>query len=150
VTLLALFTLFGKGLFMHDLQIGGNSTKIGDKIPNSTEKITVSQENQMLPLPPQSFQITEQLRVQEAHMVDLLCILLITFLVTASAVAFCVTRSMLSFSFLTLLSLLPSLRRRKEEAIFPISENDFRIKLKELDVEIERIRKQNSTSKLTF
>jgi hypothetical protein len=45
-------------------------------------------------------------------------------------------------------SQLPSLRRRKEEAIFPISSEDLQIKLKELDVEHERIKQQSKSPNL--
>ncbi len=132
---------------MRNSQIGGANTNTDVEVANTVDDKPNYQENQILPLR-QSSQTTEQLRVEQARMVDLLCILLIVSLTTASVVAFCVTRSLLSFSFLSLLSLLPAIRRRKEEAIFPINEKDFHIKLKELDVEIERIRKQSSSGNL--
>ena len=101
------------------------------------------QENQHPPLS-SGLKVTEQFLIEQARITDFFCILLIVALIAASTVTFCITRSMLSYGFLTFLTLLPSIRRRKEEAIFPISNEDFQIKLKELDVEIERVRKQNA------
>jgi hypothetical protein len=88
------------------------------------------------------------MRLEQAKMIDWICILLIFTSIVASTVSFCMTKSMLSFSFLSLLSLLPSLRRRKEEAIFPISSEDLQIKLKELEVESERIKQQSKSPTL--
>jgi len=116
---------------------------------NTFDNKPTCQENQTSRLTKES-EIIEQLRLEQSRINDLLCIFLIVALLTASLVAFCVTRSMLSFGFLSLLSLLPSMRRRKEETIFPISAADKEIKLRELDVEIERIRKQGTPSILSF
>jgi len=112
---------------------------------NTLDKKPIYQENQIA-LSNRGPKTIEQIRLEQALMVDLLCILLIVTLIAASVVTFCITRSMFSFGFLSFLSLLPSVRRRKEEAIFPISTEDLQIKLKELDVEIERIRKQNAST----
>ncbi len=92
----------------------------------------------------------EQMRLEQARMIDWICIFLIFISIVASAVSFCITKSIVSFSFISLLSLLPSMRRRKEEAIFPISSEDLQIKLKELDVECERIKCQNKSPNLPF
>lgn len=116
---------------------------------NTLDNKLIRQENQTLLLARRS-KTTEQLRLEQARMIDLLCVLLIVTVTASSVVAFCITRSVLSFSFLSLLSLLPSIRRRKEEAIFPISAEDLQIKLKELDVEIERIKKQNASTPSLF
>ncbi len=86
---------------------------------NTLDNKLIRQENQTLPLARRS-KTTEQLRLEQARVIDLLCVLLIVTVTASSVVAFCITRSVLSFSFLSLLSLLPSIRRRKEEAIFPI------------------------------
>lgn len=109
----------------------------------------VHQENQTLPSTSGPKTI-EQLRLEQARTIDLLCVLLIVTLTAGSVVAFCFTRNVLSFSFLTLLSLLPAIRRRKEEAIFPISTGDLQIRLKELDVEMERVKKQGTSITLSF
>ena len=87
----------------------------------------------------------EQMRFEQARMIDWICIFLISMSIIASAVSFCITKSIVSFSFISLLGLLPSMRRRKEEAFFPISSEDLQIKLKELDVECERIKYQNKS-----
>ena len=87
----------------------------------------------------------EQVRIEQARMVDWICVFLISISIIASVVSFCITKSIVSFSFISLLGLLPSMRRRKEEAIFPISSEDLQIKLKELDVECERIKYQNKS-----
>jgi hypothetical protein len=78
---------------------------------NTLDSKLVQQESQTLPSARGS-KTTEQLRLEQARMIDLLCVLLIVALTTSSVVAFCITRSALSFSFLSLLSLLPSIRRR--------------------------------------
>lgn len=94
--------------------------------------------------------LSEQFIMEQARKADRLCVLFIIVLVAATACTFCYTRSPLSFSFLTLLPLPLSIRRRKEEAIFPISREDLQIRLKELDIEMEKIRKQNPSVILTF
>ena len=133
---------------MADTQIGDTNINI-DVIPtNIVEEKRIYQADQT-PLNSCSHTI-EQVRLEQARMIDWICILLISTSIIASTVSFCMTKSILSFSFFSLLSLLPSLRRRKEEAIFPISSEDLQIKLKELDVESERIRQQSKSPNLHF
>ena len=116
---------------------------------NTLDNKLVRQENQTSPSTSE-LKTTEQLRLEEARMVNWLCFLLVVISTTSSAVAFCVTKNPFSFSFLSLLPLLPVIRRRKEEAIFPISTEDLQIRLKELDVEMERVKKQNTSTTLPF
>ena len=128
-------------------QIVGTNINI-DVIPtNIVEEKRIYQEDQTSLNRCGSYTI-EQMRLEQAKMIDWICIFLIFTSIIASAVSFCITKSILSFSFLSLISLLPSLRRRKEEAIFPISSEDLQIKLKELDVEHERIKQQSKSTNL--
>ncbi len=115
---------------------------------NTLDNKLIRQENQ-IPLP-KGLKVTEQFLVEQARSADLICVFLFVTLVAASVVTVCITRSMLSFGFLTFIPLLLSVRHRKEEAIFPISAEDLQIKLKELDVEMERIRKQNSSMNISL
>jgi len=100
----------------------------------------------------------EHMRLSFLRTTNALCIILIVGLVVvlplASTIAFCVTRSFFSFSLLSPIipgiTLLLGLRRRQEEAIFPISPEDKEIRLKELAVEIERIRKQSTLTSLAL
>jgi hypothetical protein len=116
---------------------------------NANNKL-VQQENQTLLLT-KGAKTTEQIRLEEARTINLLCFLLVVISAGCSVIAFCFTKSVFSFGFLTLLSSLPSIRRRKEEAIFPISPEDLQIRMKELDVEMERAKKQDvSTKPLLF
>jgi hypothetical protein len=129
---------------MADSQIVGTNINI-DVIPNNiVEEKRICQEVQATVHNRRSDPL-EQMRLEQAKMIDWICILLIFTSIIASALCFCITKSVISFSFLSLNSLLPSLRRRKEEAIFPISGEDLQIKLKELDVERERVKQQSKS-----
>lgn len=88
----------------------------------------------------------EQIRLEEARVTNVLCFLLAFGLITASAVTFCITKSPLSFGFLSGLALIRAFRRRQEEFAFPLSPEDLQIRLKELDVEAKRIEKQSTTA----
>lgn len=107
----------------------------------------IYRENQT-PLSTKGSEIIEQMRLERVRVTDLICILLIVASVAASATTFCITKNILSFGFLSALSALPTIRRRQEEAIFPISAEDKEIKLKELDVEIARIRQRRTFASL--
>jgi hypothetical protein len=105
-------------------------------------------DNKLIPqgnqrVPSKRLRVPEHFLVEQARITDLMCVILTVSLIVASTVAFCYTRSLFSFGFLTLISLPLSIRRRKEEAIFPIGAEDLQIRLKELDVEIEKIKSQN-------
>ncbi len=113
---------------------------------NIVDNKPIPQENQLPP--PKGVRVPERFLVEQARIADLICVILIISLIAASAVTFCYTRSLLSFGFLTFIPLPLSIRRRKEEAIFPISAEDLQIRLKELDVEMERIRKHNALGNL--
>ena len=102
----------------------------------------------IIPHPEKAARTIEQIRLEEARVTNLLCFFLAFGLITACAVTFCITQSPLSFGFLSGLPLIPAFRRRQGETIFPISQEDLQIKLKELDVEIERIRKQSPFTNL--
>lgn len=115
---------------------------------NIVDDKPIHQENQ-LPQP-KGLKVPEHFLVEQARIADLICVILISSLIAASTVAFCYTRSLLSFGFLTFIPLPLSIRRRKEEAIFPISAEDLQIRLKELDVEMERIRKHNASGNLSL
>jgi hypothetical protein len=99
---------------------------------------------------------TEQVRWSLLQTSNTLCIILIVGLIVvlplASTVAFCVTKSILSFGLLSPIipgiTLLLRLRRRPEEFAFPLSPEDLQIRLKELDVEANRIEKQSTTASL--
>ncbi len=108
---------------------------------NRVDNKPTHQENQ---LPAPKGLLPERFLVEQARMADLLCGVIIISLIAACVVAFCYTKSLLSFSFMTLIPLFLSIRRRKEEAIFPISAEDLQIRLKELDVELEKVKKQNA------
>ncbi len=86
----------------------------------------------------------EQMRLEEARVTNILCALLIFGLIAACVITFCITKSIFSFSFLSFLSPIPKIRRRQEEAIFPMGPEDLQIKLKEQEVEIARIEKQST------
>ena len=59
------------------------------------------------------------------------------------------TKNPLSFmALLPVLSQVPNIRRRLEEFALPISPEDKEIRLKELDVEIARIKKQSTLTSL--
>ena len=132
---------------MADSQIVGTNINI-DVIPTDiVEEKRISKEDQTS-LNRCSSDTIEHMRLEQAKMIDWICIFLIFTSIIASAVSFCMTKSIFSFSFLSLISLLPSLRRRKEEAIFPISSEDLQIKLKELDVEHERVKQQSKSPNL--
>ena len=91
---------------MTDAQIGGTNINI-DVIPtNIVEEKRIYQEDQT-PLNRCSHTI-EQMRLEQARMIDWICILLISTSIIASTVSFCITKTILSFSLLSLLSLLPS------------------------------------------
>jgi hypothetical protein len=136
------FIPFGKeACFMPDSQISDADDNSDASTANRVHNKPIPQENQ---LPPQGLKIPDHFLVEQARITDLICVVLIVSLIAASAVTFCYTRSLLSFGFLTFLSLPLSIRRRKEEAIFPIGSEDFQIKLKELDVEMARIKNQNA------
>ncbi len=98
----------------------------------------------------------EHVRLSLLRTNDALCIILtlglIVVLPLASTVAFCVTRSFFSLSLLSPIipgiTLLLRLRRRPEEFAFPTSREDQQIRLKELDVEIARIKKQSTITSL--
>lgn len=92
----------------------------------------------------------QQMCMEQAHVNNALCALLIFVAVAATAVTFCITKSILCFNFLWLLSLLPSIKRRQEEALFPISTEDLQIRLKELDVEVERIKSGKTSTVSTL
>ena len=128
---------------MTDTHTGDTDIHI-DVIPTKMVEGKIINQEDQAPFKSCSHSI-EEMRLEQARMIDWICILLITTSIVASTVSFCMTKSMLSFSFLSLLSLLPSLRRRKEEAIFPMSREDLQIKLKELEVECERIRQQSKS-----
>jgi hypothetical protein len=117
-----------------------NSSEVNNA--NTLDNKPTRQENQTPPS--KGLKMTEKFLVEQARMADFICVFLIIILIVASVVTFCSTRSMLSFSFLPFIPWILSIRRRKEEAIFPISTEDLQIKLKELDVEMEKIRKQNA------
>ncbi len=131
---------------MADFPKTGDANINNGVIPtNIVDEKRISQKDQVA-LKRRSSNAIEQVRLEQARMIDWICIFLIFTSIIASVVSFCITKSVLSFSFLSLLSLLSSIRRRKEEAIFPISSEDLQIKLKELDVEYERIRHQSQYS----
>lgn len=94
--------------------------------------------------------LSEPFIMEQARKADRLCVLFIIVLVAATSFTFCYTRSPLSFSFLPLLPLPLAIRRRKDEAIFPIRTEDFQLQLRALDIEMEKIRKQNPSVILTF
>ena len=122
----------------------------GSEVSNANvlDNKPICQENQISPL--KGLKTTEKFLVEQARIADFICVFLILILIVASVVTFCATRSMFSFGFLTFIPWILPIRRRKEEAIFPISTQDYQIKLKELDVEMERIRKQNPPINLPF
>ncbi len=113
-----------------------------DSNANTVDNKLIRQEKQTPLL--RGSKVTDQFLVDQARNADLICITIIFMLIAASVVTFCYTRNILSLGFLTFIPLPLSIRRRKEEAIFPISAEDLQIRLKELDVEIERVRKQNA------
>ena len=133
---------------MPDSQSSDADDNSDASIANIADNKLIHQENQ--PLPPKRLKLSERFLVEQARTADLMCGIIIISLIVASVVAFCDTRSLLSFSFLTCIPLFLSIRRRKEEAIFPISTEDLQIRLKELDVEIEKVRKQNAVGALSF
>lgn len=133
---------------MPDSQSSDADDNSDASIANIADNKLIRQENQSLP--PKGLKVSERFLVEQARTADLMCGIVIISLIVASVVAFCDTRSLLSFSFLTCIPLFLSIRRRKEEAIFPISTEDLQIRLKELDVEIEKVRKQNAVGALPF
>jgi hypothetical protein len=128
---------------MPNSQINGADNSIDVSGANTLDVTPINQKNQT-PTPKRGSKTPEQFRLEQARINDVLSILLIVIPITASVVTFCITRSLASFGFLSLLSMLPAMRRRIVEALFPISAEDLQIKMKELDVEIERIRKHNT------
>ncbi len=131
---------------MPDSQSSDADDDSGASKANIADNKLIRQENQ--PQPPKGLKVPERFLVEQARTADLMCGIIIISLIVASVVAFCDTRSLLSFGFLTCIPLFLSIRRRKEEAIFPISTEDLQIRLKELDVEIEKIRKHNALGNL--
>ena len=93
---------------------------------------------------------SERIRLSLLRTTNALCIILTVGPLVASTIAFCITRSPLSFvALLPVLSQVSNIRRRLEEFAFPTSQEDQQIRLKELDVELERIRKQSPFANLT-
>jgi hypothetical protein len=118
-----------------------NSTD-DSNVDNADNKL-IRQENQAPQL--KGLNLPEHFIMEQARKDDLLCVLITIVLIGAAVGTFCYTRNLFSFGFLTLLPLPLSIRRRKEEAIFPISKEDYQIRLRELDIEMEKVRKQNSS-----
>lgn len=116
-------------------------------VDNADNKL-ISQGNQAPQL--RGLNLPEHFIMEQARKDDLLCVLMTIVVIGAAAGTFCYTRNLFSFGFLTFLSLPLSIRRRKEEAIFPISTEDYQIRLKELEIEMEKVRKQNSAVILPF
>jgi hypothetical protein len=143
-----LYSLWKGGIFMPDSQSNDADDTSDASIANRADNKLILQGNQ--PLSPKELHVSERFFVEQARTADLMCGVIIISLIVASVVAFCDTRSLLSFSFLTCIPFFLSIRRRKEEAIFPISTEDLQIRLKELDVEIEKVRKQNAVGILPF
>ncbi len=92
---------------------------------------------------------SEHIRLSLLRTANTLSLILTVGPLVASTIAFCITRSPLSFvALLPVLSQASNIRRRLEESAFPISQEDQQIRLKELDVEAKRIEKQSTIASL--
>lgn len=93
----------------------------------------------------------EKARQADIHMTNMLCILLIIGPTIASAVIFCITRNPASLSLAFIIPpAIIKLRHRLQMHLYPFSQEELQIELKDREVEIERIKKQSGLSNLTI
>lgn len=81
--------------------------------------------------------ILYRLRLYDYWLTNFLCLLLVLAIIIASAITFCLTRSPLSFTYFALLKLLPSLRRRIQSFLYPLSQHELTLELARLQTKVD-------------